>query len=67
MTSKGGNTKEDLRKSFRQAKVSTASLGNFDQQVKGEKKEKIGGKRKYNALFSDQSKVCNLILSTLNI
>jgi len=67
MTSKGGNTKEDLRKSFRQAKVSTASLGNFDKQVKGEKKEKIGGKRKYNALFSDQSKnEQQLILDRMN-
>ena len=32
--------------------MSTASLGNFDQQVDGEKKERIGGKRKYEPLFN---------------
>jgi len=31
-------------------------LGNFDKQVEGEKKEKIGGKRKFNALFAPDSK-----------
>merc|ERR1711893_452774 len=44
--------KDELRDSFRKAKYSTASLGNFDKAVEGEKKEKIGGKKKYNALFS---------------
>jgi len=44
--------KNELRDSFRKAKFSTASLGNFDEAVAGEKKEKIGGKKKYNALFS---------------
>jgi regulator of ribosome biosynthesis len=39
-------SKEELRTSFRRAKKSTASLGSFDKQVEGEKKEKIGGKRK---------------------
>ena len=52
-----GESKEELRTSFRRAKVSTASMGNFDTAVQGEKKEKIGGKRKYNALFSGESKV----------
>jgi len=51
-----GESKDELRTSFRRAKVSTASMGNFDAAVQGEKKEKIGGKRKYNALFSDDSK-----------
>jgi len=51
-----GESKEELRTSFRRAKFSTASLGNFDERVQGEKKERIGGKRKYNALFSDDTK-----------
>jgi len=50
-------TKDELRTSFRRAKKSTASLGNFDKQVEGEKKEKIGGKRKYDALFNKNEKV----------
>ena len=49
--------KEELRTSFRRAKKSTASLGNFDAQVEGEKKEKIGGKRKYNALLNKNETV----------
>ena len=35
-------SKDELRTSFRRAKKSTASLGNFDKEVDGEKKEKIG-------------------------
>ena len=50
-------SKEELRTSFRRAKKSTASLGNFDKQVEGEKKEKIGGKRKYDSLFNKNEKV----------
>ena len=38
--------------SLKSGKVSTASLGNFDKQVEGEKKERIGGKRKYGALMN---------------
>jgi len=34
---------------------STASLGNFEEAVAGEKNEKIGGKKKYNALFSNDA------------
>jgi hypothetical protein len=49
--------KNELRDSFRKAKYSTASLGNFDEAVAGEKKEKIGGKKKYNALFSKDADV----------
>ena len=49
--------KEELRDSFRKAKYSTSSLGNFDKAVEGEKKEKIGGKKKYNALFSKDAEV----------
>ena len=41
-----------MRTSFRRAKVSTASMGQFDAQVEGEKKERIGGKRKYAPLLS---------------
>jgi len=45
-------SKDELRTSFRRAKVSTASMGNFDKQVEGEKKERIGGKRKYEPMFN---------------
>ena len=54
--------KDELRDSFRKAKYSTASLGNFDNAVEGEKKEKIGGKKKYNALFSKDADVSSQII-----
>jgi hypothetical protein len=59
-------SKDELRESFRRAKTSTASMGNFDKQVKGEKKEKIGGKRKYSALFGNDHKVSHKNLSDFN-
>jgi len=61
-------TKEELRTSFRRAQKSTASLGNFDKKVEGEKKEKIGGKRKYNQLFNktETVRIFFLILKILS-
>ena len=58
--------KNELRDSFRKAKFSTASLGNFDEAVAGEKKEKIGGKKKYNALFSKDADVSFKIYLKVN-